>query len=117
MVFALRGCWVPCWSRLAEPITPVHAVQHQAVKVDVEIGGRAKSLDQRDRGAEPALNPTQPLPSGLHGDADFFAYHRRGVRNVAFVAQQQLQGVFARRQGQRGLGLAQAEVAVHIVGW
>ena len=30
---------------------PVHAVQHQAVKVNVEVGGRAKALDQRDRAA------------------------------------------------------------------
>jgi hypothetical protein len=26
---------------------PVHAVQHQAVQVDVQVGGRAKTLDQR----------------------------------------------------------------------
>ena len=30
---------------------PVHAVQHQAVRVDVQIGGLAESLDQRDRAA------------------------------------------------------------------
>ena len=29
----------------------VHAVQHQAVKVDVQVGGRAKALNQRDRAA------------------------------------------------------------------
>ena len=30
---------------------PVHAVQHQAVKVNIQVGGRAKALDQRDRAA------------------------------------------------------------------
>jgi len=29
-------------------VAAVHPVQHQAVQVDVEIGGRAKALDQRD---------------------------------------------------------------------
>ena len=29
----------------------VHAVQHQAVQVDDEIGGRPEALDQRDRSA------------------------------------------------------------------
>ena len=30
---------------------PVHAVQHQAVQVTVEIGSGTKALDQRDRAA------------------------------------------------------------------
>ena len=30
---------------------PVHAVQHQAMQVNIEIGRRAKTLDQRDRAA------------------------------------------------------------------
>jgi len=30
---------------------PVHAVQHQAMQMNIEIGRRAKSLDQRDRAA------------------------------------------------------------------
>jgi hypothetical protein len=30
---------------------PVHAVQHQAVQVNVEVGRRAEALDQRDRAA------------------------------------------------------------------
>ena len=30
---------------------PVHPVQHQAVQVDVEVGGRAKTLDQHDGAA------------------------------------------------------------------
>ena len=40
---------------------PVHAIQHQAVQVDVEVGGRAKPLDQRDRAAVGLLG----LESGL----------------------------------------------------
>lgn len=28
---------------------PVHAVQHQAVQVDVELGRRPEALDERDR--------------------------------------------------------------------
>jgi hypothetical protein len=34
--------------RLAFGAAPVDAVQHQAVKVDVQVGGRAEALDQRD---------------------------------------------------------------------
>ena len=30
---------------------PIDAVQHQAVQVDVQVGGRPKALDQRDRAA------------------------------------------------------------------
>ena len=30
---------------------PVHAVQHQAVQMDVQVGRRPKALDQRDRAA------------------------------------------------------------------
>jgi hypothetical protein len=37
--------------RLAVCAAPVHAVQLQAVQVDVEIGGRARALDQRDDAA------------------------------------------------------------------
>ena len=40
---------------------PIHAVQHQAVQVDVQVGGRAKPLDQRDRAAVGLLG----LESGL----------------------------------------------------
>jgi hypothetical protein len=32
-------------------LTAVHAIQHQAVQVNVEVGGGAKALDQRDRAA------------------------------------------------------------------
>ena len=40
---------------------PVHAIEHQAVQVDVAVGGRAKPLDQRDRAAVGLLG----LESGL----------------------------------------------------
>ena len=45
--------------RFAFGVAAVHAVQHQAVKVNVEIGRRAKSLDQRDR--EPGAERTAEL--------------------------------------------------------
>jgi len=58
---------------------PVHAVQHQAVQVGVEVGRRAKALDQRDRAAvgliclEPGLaeqmardHAVHPLQHGRH---------------------------------------------------
>ena len=40
-------------SRLRRPViaAPVHAVQHKAVKVSGQVGGRAKALNQRDRAA------------------------------------------------------------------
>ena len=44
-----RGRFHELWCTLRT--APVHAIQHQAVKVDVEVGGRAKALDQRDRAA------------------------------------------------------------------
>ena len=37
--------------RRAFGAAPVHAVQHQAMQANVEIGRRAKALDQRDRAA------------------------------------------------------------------
>jgi len=53
-------------------VTPVHAVQHQAVKVNVEIGGRTKSLDQRDRaavglvGLQPGLIEPEARDGAVH---------------------------------------------------
>jgi hypothetical protein len=41
--------------RQAIGAAPVHAVQHQAVKVNVEVGRRAEALDQR-HGAAVALS-------------------------------------------------------------
>ena len=42
--------------RFAFSVAAVHAVQHQTVKVDFEIGRRAESLDQRDRAAVSLLS-------------------------------------------------------------
>ena len=28
---------------------PIHAIEHQTVQMDVQVGGRAESLDERDR--------------------------------------------------------------------
>jgi hypothetical protein len=53
-------------------VTPVHAVQHQAVKVNVEIGRRAKALDQRDRaavglvGLQPGLIEQEARDGAVH---------------------------------------------------
>jgi len=44
---------------IAIAIAPVHPVQHRAVKVDVEVGGRAEALDQRE-GAALALVGLEP---------------------------------------------------------
>ena len=50
----------------------VHAVQHQAMKVDVQVGGRAEALDQRDGaavafvGLEPSVVQQVPRDHTLH---------------------------------------------------
>ena len=50
----------------------VHAVQHQTVQVDVEVGGRAEALDQGDRAAltlvalEPRVAQQVPFDHALH---------------------------------------------------
>jgi hypothetical protein len=31
------------------PSAPIHTVEHQTVQMDVQVGGRAESLNQRDR--------------------------------------------------------------------
>ena len=31
------------------PGAPIHAVEHQTVQMDVQVGGRAESMDERDR--------------------------------------------------------------------
>ena len=65
-------------NRRAVGATPAHAVQHQAVKVDVEIGRRAKAQDQRHSAAIGLLG----LQSGLieqqaRADAVHQLQHRR----------------------------------------
>ena len=57
---------------LAFGAATVHAVQHQAVKVDVQVGGRAKALNQRDRtavslvGLEPGLTEQVARDHAVH---------------------------------------------------
>ncbi|MEO5735181.1 MAG: hypothetical protein ABIN96_00245 [Rubrivivax sp.] len=47
--------------RFAFGVAPVHAVQQQAVQVDVQVGRRTNALNQRDRAAVSLLG----LQSGL----------------------------------------------------
>ena len=72
-------------------VAPVHAVQHQAVKVDVEIGGRSKSLDQRDRAAVSLLG-LQPglIEQKARDGAVYDLQHRR--HQLGLCGQQQTQG-------------------------
>ena len=49
--------------RFAFGAAPVHAVQRQAVKVDVEVGSRTKALDQRDGSAVSLFSLQTCLPS------------------------------------------------------
>ena len=56
---------------------PVHAVQHQAVQVDVQVGGRAEALNERDRAAVGLV--------GLETDLHHQAVQRGLVRAVAIV--------------------------------
>jgi hypothetical protein len=46
-------------ARHANVAAPVHAVQHQAVQMDIQVGRRAKALDERD-GAAVAFVGLQP---------------------------------------------------------
>ena len=46
----IRGCRHFDEDRLTVS-APVHAIEHQAVQVDVQVGGRAEALDRRDRSA------------------------------------------------------------------
>ena len=56
----------------AVAVAAVHAVQHQTVQVDVQVGGRAEALDQGDRAAltfvalEPRVIQQMPLDHPLH---------------------------------------------------
>jgi hypothetical protein len=78
----------------------VHPVQHQAVQVDVQVGGRAKTLDQRDcaamalRGLEPDVVQQMARDHALH-----HLQHRRD--QLGLCGRQQTQ-----RDGQREHPLA-----------
>jgi hypothetical protein len=58
--------------RHAVGAAPVHAVQDQAVKVNVQVGSRAKALNQSDRAAigfvrlEPSLAEQVPRDHAVH---------------------------------------------------
>ena len=61
----------------------VHAVQDQAVKVNVQVGGRAETLDQRDRAA---VGFRRLEPSVAEQVACDQAVHRRpGWRTAEYV--------------------------------
>ena len=87
-------------NRFAFGVAAVHAVQHQAVKVNVEIGRRAEALDQRDRAAvglvgfEPGL-----IEQEARDDAVHHLQHWR--HQLGLCGQQQ-----AQRDGQRQHPLA-----------
>jgi len=68
--------------RLAFGVALVYAVQHQAVKVNDEVGGRAKALDQRDRAAVSLFSLQTCLPEQVaRDDAVHHLQHRRRATN------------------------------------
>ena len=66
--------WLGNFDEIRRPVNAalVHAVQDQAVKVNVKVGGRAKALDQRDRAAvgflrlEPSLAEQVACDQAVH---------------------------------------------------
>ena len=95
--------------RRAFGAAPVHAVQHEAVNVDVEVGGRAKSLYQRDRAAvglgclEARLTEQVPRHHAVH-------HLQHGRQQLGLCGQQQAQG-----DGQRQNPLAHRHVGNDVV--
>ena len=70
---------------------PVRAVEHQAVQVDVEVGGGTKSLDQRDRGAVGLVGLETGLPE--QGARDHAVHHlQHGHHQLGLCGQHQAQG-------------------------
>ena len=67
--------WLGGFDELQRPVNaaPVNAVQDQAVKVNVQVGGRAKALNQSDRTAVSLVGPFDISPGlteqvgSLHG--------------------------------------------------
>jgi len=76
--------------RFAFGVAPVHAVQHQAVKVNVEIGGRTKSLDQRDRAAVSLLGIQPGLIEQVARDGSMH-HLQHGRHQLRLCGQQQAQ--------------------------
>jgi hypothetical protein len=79
--------------RPAMGVAAVHPVQHQAVQVDVEIGGRAQALDQRDGTAlafvtlQRRVVQQMPLDHALH-----HLQHRRDQLGLCGQQHAQLNG-------------------------
>ena len=76
--------------RLTVGAAPVHAVQHQAVQVDVQVGGRPEALDQRDGAAVGLVCLEASLPEQVARDhAVHDLQHRR--HQLGLRGQQQAQ--------------------------
>ena len=76
--------------RFTVGIASVHAVQHQAVDVYVEIGGRAEALDQRDRAAVGLVGLETGLPEQVA--RDHAVHHlQHGCHQLGLRGQQQAQ--------------------------
>ena len=77
--------------RRAFSAAAVHTVQHQAVQVDVQVGGRAEALDQRDRAAVGLACFETRLPEQMARD---HAVHdlQHGRHQLGLCGQQQAQG-------------------------
>jgi len=95
--------------RFAFGVVPIHAIQHQAVKVDVEIGGRAKALDQRDRAAVSLLGLQPGLIEQVARDHAVYDL-QHGRYQLGLRGQQQ-----AKRNRQRQNPLAHRHVRDDVV--
>src|SRR5687768_12366707 len=61
-----------------------------------------------------ARGPPSQVLALFHRNRNFLRYHRRVVRNVILIGEQQLQRMFAGLEFESGLGLALAEMT-HVV--
>jgi len=111
--------------RFAIGVATVHAVQHQAVEVDVEIGRRAEALDQRERaavsllGLQPGLIEQEacdgavydlqhgPHQLGLRGQQQAQRNRQPNLANPFPLAHRHTRGDVVRQVGSR-LGHAQS---------
>jgi hypothetical protein len=83
----------PKADELRRPVNaaPVHAVQDQAVKMNVQVGGRAKALNQSDRTAVSLVGLEPGLPEQVaRADAVHHLQHKR--HQLGLCSQQQAQG-------------------------
>ena len=84
--------WLGNFDELRLPVnaTPVHAVQDQAVKVNVEVGRQAEALNQRDRAAVGFLRLEPSLAEQVARDHTVHhLQHRR--HQLGLCGQQQAQ--------------------------